>query len=315
MFVNRNRLGILLFGMLLTACSFRSVAGVDGDIKKSFRVKRDGWLHLETDIGTIEVTAAGSNEVTIEVRFESKRGNKKRVKEFLDDFDVIFKQDGTDVRVNAEYKQDRWRFWDRFGKYVRVEFIVSVPEEYNVDLKTSGGSITVDDLEGEVESRTSGGSLTFGNIKGPVNGRTSGGSISLEGCDGIVQVKTSGGGIKIGKVKGEIDAHTSGGSIHVEEVMGSINAGTSGGSVTANITKQPDHDCRLTTSGGSVKVYLSDNVRLNLNARTSGGRVVTDIPVTVKGEISKRALKAELNGGGPELYLRTSGGSIYIKEH
>jgi len=55
-------------------------------------------------------------------------------------------------------------------------------------------------------------------------------------------------------------------------------------------------------------------VKLNLDAKTSGGRVHTDFPVTVRGEISRRMLKAELNGGGPELYLRTSGGSIHIRE-
>ena len=53
---------------------------------------------------------------------------------------------------------------------------------------------------------------------------------------------------------------------------------------------------------------------VDVDAHASGGHVETDIPVTVQGEISRSTLKAKINGGGPELYLRTSGGSIHIKK-
>jgi DUF4097 and DUF4098 domain-containing protein YvlB len=134
----------------------------------------------------------------------------------------------------------------------------------------------------------------------------------LEGCTGDAEVKTSGGSIRIGKVQGEVKATTSGGSIKVQEVMGTINAATSGGSVSAYISKQPSGDCSLKTSGGSVSVHLAEDIKVDVDAKTSGGRVRTDFPVTLIGELSKRKLQAKINGGGPELYLRTSGGSIKI---
>ena len=102
--------------------------------------------------------------------------------------------------------------------------------------------------------------------------------------------------------------------ITVEEVMGTINAHTSGGSVKAHISRQPDSDCRLTTSGGSITVYLERDISVNLDASTSGGSVYTDFPVTIRGKINPRKLNAKINGGGPLLYLHTSGGSIHIKE-
>jgi hypothetical protein len=54
---------------------------------------------------------------------------------------------------------------------------------------------------------------------------------------------------------------------------------------------------------------------MDVNAKTSGGRVHTDFKVALSGEISKRSMKGEMNGGGPELYLRTSGGSIYLRKN
>jgi hypothetical protein len=63
---------------------------------------------------------------------------------------------------------------------LNVKFIIKVPLSYNVNLITSGGSISVDDLEGTVDIRTSGGNLGLVNIKGPVTGKTSGGSIYIK---------------------------------------------------------------------------------------------------------------------------------------
>ncbi len=307
-------------GLVVILCCVALVATgwcgekVKGDVKKTFNVGAGGLLTLDSDIGSIEVQTHQANTVIIEVRFEPRRGGGDRLERLLEDFDIDFSQSGNNVTIIAEFRRDNWNFWDSVGKYVRVSYEVIVPARYNVDLKTAGGSISVDDLEGEVISKTSGGGLSFGNIKGPVKGKTSGGSITLDGCDGDANVRTSGGGIHIGRVLGTVEAHTSGGSIDVEEVMGAIDAETSGGSVSATITKQPQHDCRLTTSGGSVTVYLARDIKVNLDARTSGGSVRTDFPVTVKGELSKRALKAKINGGGPELFLRTSGGGIRVKE-
>jgi len=82
--------------------------------------------------------------------------------------------------------------------------------------------------------------------------------------------------------------------------------------VSAGITGQPQAPCRLSTSGGSVQVRLSPEVKLDINASTSGGRVHTDFDILVRGNLTGSSLQGKLNGGGPELYLRTSGGNITI---
>jgi DUF4097 and DUF4098 domain-containing protein YvlB len=291
-----------------------------------------GTLNIETDVGSIEIQARKGNRVEIEILRKVDARSEGEIEAILEDFEIDFDHRGDDVHIIGEWKDKSSRRWNRRRNRLKVRYLVSVPTRYNVDLHTSGGSISVDDLEGKVESRTSGGSLNFGDINGPVFGRTSGGSITLESCDGTADLRTSGGGIRIGDVDGNVDAHTSGGSItidrargevnagtsgggiHVEEVMGAIEATTSGGSVTAHISQQPKSRCYLKTSGGSVKVYLTDDIAVDLDAKTSGGHVETDFPVTVQGRINKRSLQAKINGGGPEMVLRTSGGSIYLKK-
>lgn len=283
-------------------------------IEHTFNVAAGGKLRVDADVGSIEVQARDVERVDVEVEVTGSNA---------DDFKVDFSESGGTATVRG--RLDRGGSWFGGMRSPRVRFRITVPRRFDVDLETSGGSIEVDDLAGEIRAETSGGSLAFGDVAGPVRGRTSGGSITLRGAVGDVDLETSGGSIRIGDVDGNVEAHTSGGSvevarvsgevdvstsggsIRVDEVAGAVDAETSGGGVTATVTEQPRHDCRLTTSGGSVTVYLAEGIGVDLDAQAGSGRVSSDFPLG--GEVKTRnSLSGKIHGGGPELYLRSSGG-------
>ena len=284
-------------------------------IERSFTVSPGGWLHLETDKGSIEVRTSPDPRVDVQVDLHADTSGDRKARKILDKFNVDIAQVENGIRIEARFDSEGSGFWDRDRKRLKVRFVILVPQQYNLNLNTSGGSINVADIDGEVNSRTSGGSLRFGNISGSLDARTSGGSIRLENCSGPADVQTSGGSIKIAKAAGPINARTSGGSIQVDEVMGAIDARTSGGSIEAYISQQPDASCSLKTSGGSINIYLVHDVGLDVDAKTSGGSVSTDFPVTVIGELKRSELKGMINAGGPQMYLRTSGGNIRLLKH
>jgi hypothetical protein len=87
--------------------------------------------------------------------------------------------------------------------------------------------------------------------------------------------------------------------------------------VSASLVGQPKEDCRLTTSGGSIDVSLSRSAHVDLDASTSGGHVWTDFAVSSgtarsNDDRHSRELHGPINGGGPLLYLHTSGGGISV---
>jgi len=304
-------------------------ADIEDTVEKNFTVHAGGTLVISSDLGSIEVRSGVSDKVMVKIFRKFDASTSKGVDEILGDVRLDATQTGDRVEVVLKYRREN-HFWGH--NRLQIRFEVQVPKKFNVDLTTSGGSVSVDDLEGTVLSKTSGGSLSFGNIVGPVTGRTSGGSIRLAGCKGDADVRTSGGSITLGHVEGNVSAatsggsisidhaagrvaaHTSGGSIHAQSVMGAIEASTSGGTVSAEIGRQPDGPCRLTTSGGSVQVRLAETIKMDLDAHTSGGRVHSDFPITVQGDLGKSAIEGPINGGGPLLYLRTSGGNINIEK-
>ena len=360
---------ILILQSVLFAGLAIADAAIENHIKRSFEVAPGGRLTIDSDRGSIEVGTSDRDQVAVKIERKVKRGRKWSVEEVLEDLPITFDHSDSGVTIRAKYgEKSGWR-WNRERNRLQVKFLITVPQWYNVDLKTSGGGISVADLEGDVRSQTSGGNLRIGSIKGSVWGQTSGGSIEVEGTGGDADVKTSGGRITIGSVEGAVtaitaggsiridratgsvnaktsgggitigsvgqaaEAITSGGSIHidragsvkartsgggitVEEVMGSINAKTSGGSIKTYISHRPEADCSLETSGGSVTAYLVENIMVDVDARASGGHVSTDFPVTtvVQGKINKNRLQGMINGGGPQLKLRTFGGSIRLRK-
>lgn len=289
-------------------------AGVTKRTVESFPTAPGAELFVDTDIGSIEIRTHANPTVEVEVNLEADTRNDEKAEKQFSEFEVEYEREGDDVLIYGEFigSKGDWRFWKSRKISLNVEFIITVPSEFDLTLETSGGSIAVDDLQGEVRAKTSGGSLSFEQIDGPVWGRTSGGSIQVGGCDGSIDLKTSGGSISVGRVNGDVYARTSGGSITVDEVFGTIDVKTSGGGIRARISQQPRRDCRLVTSGGGVRVDFADDYDLTINAKTSGGRVRTEFPVKVSGDISESRLHADINNGGAELYIRTSGGNIIL---
>ena len=320
-------------------------------IEKAYSVNSGGSLTLVSEFGAIDVQTAEGDQVKIVVTKAAKPLSRSAAKEALADFDVAFTNEDTGVRIEGTFKQGR-EHWRKVLNRLEIRFQVTVPKDYNVDLDTASGSISVADLNGDVRARTSGGSLRFGNITGTVWGRTSGGSIKLTSCDspvdlktsggsievgdvagdvqaqtsgrgirfgdiqGSVWGKTSGGGIKVEKCSGDVDVHTSGGSIKLGSTIGTVNARTSGGSIQALLTAQLHDECSLRTSGGNITVILIPDIAIDVDATTSGGSVSTDFAVasTIQGKVPKNRLKGSINGGGPLMKLRTSGGGIRLQK-
>ena len=227
--------------------------------------------------------------------------------------DLVIEQRGNEVVATASYK-DGVGF--HFGSWppVQVDFVVTVPSRTSVELKTSGGDIFVGDLDGNVRARTSGGEIELGKISADIDASTSGGNVRLAEGTGAVKLSTSGGNISAGRVAGPADLRTSGGDIRIDAVEDTISAHTSGGDVRAVFAGPLKGDCSLSTSGGEVRATVGERVGFRLDAATSGGDVnAAGMTIAIeRGGMGKSTLSGSVNGGGPVLKLRTSGGDIVV---
>ena len=306
---------IILFAAGVLA-SFASVANakIERVVEERFSVAPGGKLNVQTQGGQIRVLAGSGNEVHVVAIQTFRTNDEEEADEIAKNLTLRIDKSGNDVSAIAKYENGKWKDMFKGGSAVYVSFEVTVPSRYHADLRTSGGNIEVGDLQGEIDAATSGGNVKLGQIDGEVSAHTSGGNITVEGATGDLVAKTSGGNIQIKRIGGKANLDTSGGDIKVERVAGPIDARTSGGSVYATLEDKVSAACSLRTSGGNVTVKVSPAAAFTLDASTSGGSVnVSGVQVTVTdGKIGKTKVIGTVNGGGPDLRLRTSGGDVNL---
>lgn len=273
----------LLFGLAVNAHA------ASDDIEREFDVAANGTLTVQSDSGSIDIRTWDENRVRVLVTNPSG-------------FEVDISQRGDDVVVSADSGRGL------FGMFrSSIGFAVDVPTQYNVQLRTGGGRITVDDISGEVEADTSGGNIDIGFVSGgDVTADTSGGSIEVRGATGDVEVDTSGGNITIGDVTGNVVADTSGGRIRIGNVQGDIEADTSGGNIEVG---ESTGRVILDTSGGTIRAAWAMG---SITADTSGGNIyLAGSDTRVRADTSGGSI--EIDGSNGPVEADTSGGNIRVR--
>ena len=312
---------------LLAAFAVAATPIASASIERTFAVSPGGSLVIDAEASDVRVSGGADQARIAVVRGEDGDADIR------EDFDVAFHQSGDRVQLTIRVR-DR-SFWRRIWperRHLRVD--VDLPREFDVDVKTSGGDLRVVRLSGDIDVHTSGGDIRFRDVDGPIRGRTSGGDIRLDGTSGTADIETSGGDIELGTIGGEVTARTSGGDITVRrasaavevkttggnivirEASEGVQAKTSGGSVRAHL-RTLSRDSSLTTSGGSITLRVPEDAAFSVDARTGGGNVAIDeaFALTSQGTSSRSRFTGTVNGGGPDVRLRTSGGTIRIEPH
>lgn len=274
---------------------------------EEFSLSGAGNLQVRTSGGHIAVKASGSNRVRVEMYVRKNGRDLSPSDTDLDEFDIEISQSGNTVKAYAKRDNDRgWKFWN--NNNISVSFVIYTPREMSTDLKTSGGHIETRGLRGNQQISTSGGHLELANLMGTVDARTSGGHINIKDFEGEMKARTSGGHIEVQNAEGSINLRTSGGHIDLERISGTVEASTSGGSISADIASVGQF-IDLRTSGGNVNISVPAGIGLDLDLK--GSRVRTELK-NFSGEVERDEVEGSVNGGGPKISARTSGGTVRI---
>lgn len=130
---------IAIFVLIAAGVSFGSI---EDSLNKSFTVEPGGLLTIDTARGSIEVRGTEGKRVDIEVVRKAKTSDQNEANEIFNYLRLDFNQSGNDVIIKGIKTTDSNKKLNKLN----VKFILTVPLNYNVDLETSGGSISVDDL-------------------------------------------------------------------------------------------------------------------------------------------------------------------------
>lgn len=304
---DKNSLKIVsAVAFLFLAISTTSAVAQDAYLTEEFGVSNNVKVEVRTSGGSIEVVGENTDEVRVEM-YVRKRGKYiDRNEADLRNWEITIEKSGNTVSAIAKREgRNNWRDRDNYS----ISFIVVTPVNATTDLRTSGGSLSLENLNGTQYAKTSGGSIKANDIYGDVELKTSGGAITIDSVEGSVDANTSGGRIRAEDVSGGISARTSGGSITLEGISGNVDAKTSGGSINVEVLN-PENYIELRTSGGSISITIPKDQGYDIDL--DGNRVRADLE-NFRGAYEKDEIEGTLNGGGTKLSAKTSGGSVNLK--
>ncbi len=139
----------------------------------------------------------------------------------------------------------------------------------------------------------------------------------------------NGGDILVENVKGELEITNVNGSIRLKDVAGSVVANTVNGTVLVNLLSiDPTAPMAFSTLNGNVDVTLPADTKADIKMKSDRGEIFSDFdfavnksePKVQKSESSgmyklvlEDWVRGKLNGGGPEMMMKTMQGQIYIR--
>jgi len=236
---------------------------------KEFKVRKGQRLDVNLKSGgNIKVTGWDRNLAKIVVSAHSNH----------DYYDVICKKTPSGVKVESRYGKGRSH------KNGGVSVDIFIPEKFDIQVRTSGGSIRVKQINGDIQGKTMGGSLKLTHLKGKIDLTTMGGSVSLTDSDVDGRLKTMGGRVMLENVIGDVKGSSMGGSVLYKNV-------------TRRSGKSTGKAVQISTMGGAINVEDAAN---GANVHTMGGK----IKVNMVGDPQK---------GKRDVILISMGGDIRLK--
>jgi TonB family protein len=259
---------------------------------------RDGLtMRLTTDLGSVSIIQLESGATPV-VRYTVHLETDARgsaAQQLLDSYSLKAKAGVSGVEITGTLPPQATRsanaqFW--------VQFEVTVPRGYSVEVNTEAGDITTADIGGTASLHTQGGNIKTGRIGAPGLRDTAWGRSSAK-------LETEGGHIQVLDVAGDLTAITGGGHINVGNIAGEAALRTGGGHIRAG---QIGGRAELETAGGNITVARAGSY---VSVRTGGGQI--DF-----GEV-RGSVRAQTGGGGIRVMyvsgpmeLESSSGSICL---
>jgi DUF4097 and DUF4098 domain-containing protein YvlB len=156
-------------------------------------------------------------------------------------------------------------------------------------------------------------------------------NIKVPQTQGIFKLSSiNGGRIMISDVTGNLEIQNKSGGISALNISGSVIAGTLSGSIAVSFKKvDPTTPMAFSTISGAIHITFPADLKANLKIKSDYGKLYSDFELT-RDPAHLQTLKIErdgfyhmpaddwiygrTNGGGPEMLIKNTNGTIYIRK-
>ncbi len=294
---------------ILLAAGFVGCANAE-EYTRSYTVSGRANVHVHAENGGVHITTSEGSKVEFDVTYEkSDWGTDSGAGPHIDS-----RQNGNAVELTALDEDHSWSgFFGSHNRRLRID--VHMPRNADLDVDTSNGGVEVSSLSGNITIHTSNGGVKADQLSGTIDLGSSNGGMTLDSLQGALRVRTSNGAINATRLDGKCDLGTSNGGVRVAGRFESLDITSGNGRVEARAESgsSVSSPWSIHTTNAGVDLALPSGLKANLDASTTNGGITLNLPVQVQGYQSGTEIRGTLQGGGPEISIRTTNGGIQLR--
>ena len=316
----RKLLTILVFAGLFAVCSLCTLtswamfSGINtngvsirafelnnasAEVRESFQFEPVDTFIIDSDAGDVTISAGDVDQIEVEVVKTAWDGSESEARERAENLPLIVNESGSTIKFSFRQSDTLDFFTFGSGGSDHIDFIVHVPRDVKVDIRTGFGDVEADGMgAGTILSSS------FGDVV----------AHDIDAGSDDVRLETSFGEIVLEMASaGEVRLETSNGDIQVRDLdaSGSVTLDNSFGDIT--IRNLEAESLNVDKSNGEI-VYSDGQIESKIDINNSFGRIELSAVdadgfklQTSNGEIVVKG------GGGGIMDLRSSFGSIRVE--
>ncbi|MHC4582832.1 MAG: DUF4097 family beta strand repeat-containing protein [Planctomycetota bacterium] len=269
----RVSVGCLLCAVVFFAGCNTMGAKYQRTVRLSAPLSPGSTFAAETHNGSITTGGADVTDCSMVATIMARAITEEEAAELAEEVEITLEPSGSTLTVRI--KKPTFLV----NKSVGVSLDITVPNQTNLELGTHNGAVTIADITGRVRATSHNGKVTTEKVSGGMELETHNGSITCRHAAGDAKLRTHNGSVKV---------------FYAESAS-------------------PVSDISIVTSNGSVELVAAPGLSAQVEATTHNGSINTDLPITVRGEVTKRKLTGTIGSGEGRLRLETHNGSIRLR--
>lgn len=270
-------------------------------------------ITVDMVVGDVRIIASDRADTVVEIR--PSDASKKDDLRAAEGVEVDFAAGSLTVKAPKG-----WRIYTPFGGSASVDVTIEAPTGSRVrgnasvcrflgsgelgqcDVRTSVGDIQFEQA-GPVDLRTSGGNVTVDHVVSRAAVTTGTGIVRIREIDGSAVIRNSNGDSVIREVAGDVEVKAANGNITVERARGSVTAKTANGNIRVGDVRRGT--VQLETSTGELEVGIRPGSAAWLDVKTKHG-TVQNLMESSDGPVDDEETV--------QVYARNSFGNIVIRQ-
>ena len=234
--------------------------------------------------GKVDVKTGVEGEVTVDLDLREP-----------DDVEWNISQEANTITVKCRALVHPFR-WPRYfaSGGPRVDMIISVPNETDLDLEASLDHVAVTGIKGSMKVETSVARVSLESLEG---------TIDVTGKTGLIDLRTVNGTVKVDNTTGPVTLENVNGTVSVRNTTGPIKFS---GSLS-------NGENWFRTITGTIDLVLTGTSDLTVEAYSRLGRV-TCIPELADAHFERGQYMGRIGSGTGKLIVETKTGSITIRQ-